>query len=112
MSDYEELFNDLVVQDVRGEITKAELQILKNDIRKWLQVLNSLMRNVELQLAAQKARMAREQADYLQKNDKINWLYYKAEEDDRRVRSMRFMVSVEQKIMTVKSLRADKVTVA
>lgn len=105
-------FEELVAKDVRGECTTSQLATLHADLRRWLQVLNSLLRDVELQLTAQRARMNKNQADYLEAGDKIGWLRYKAEEEEWRIRSVRFMVSVEQKIMEVKGYKANIAQIA
>lgn len=99
-------FEDLVAKDVRGECTEAELDILKGDIRGWLAELNSLKRDVELQLGAQKARITKTYADMLETATKQEWLNYKAGQEQWKVTAGRFMASVEARILYVKSLRA------
>lgn len=100
-------FEDLVAKDVRAECTDDELSILESDIRSWLNILNSLKRDVEIQLGAQKARMTQRQAECQASGNKVEWLTYKATEQKWRISAVRFMASVEERILYVKKLRAE-----
>lgn len=100
-------FNNLVAKDVRGECTAGERAVLESNIREWLDELNILARDVEIQLAAQKARMTAKQAELLEVGSAIEWLEYKAEEENWTVKSLRFKASVERSIREVKTLRAQ-----
>jgi hypothetical protein len=107
-----DIFEDLVALDVRGECTDEELEILKGDLRRWLAELNSLKRDVEIQMSAQRARITQRQIEFKQKNEQIEWLRYKGEEEQWRVGSLRFMASVENRILYAKSLRSNAKLVA
>lgn len=96
-------FEELVAKDVRGEANEGEKNILKNDISEWLIILNTLKRDVELQLAAQKVRLREKAKEHAL--DKDAWHTYKSEEDQWRLRVLRFNVSVERRIQQVKKLR-------
>lgn len=98
-------FEDLVTKEVRGEINDGERAILNGDLSEWLIILNSLKRDVELQLTAQKARMNQKNKEKSLTKDEYNKL--KSEEDQWRLKSLRFMISVEKKIMQVKKLRKN-----
>lgn len=102
-------FRDLVAKDVRDECSTEELSTLAGNLREWLNILNTLKRDVEVQLVAQKARVTKRQAEMLEANaSRAEWLNYKAEEDKWRVSAIRFMVSVEERMLAVKSLRANQ----
>lgn len=104
-----EEFTALVAKDVRHECTPEEITILESDIRGWLKELNSLKRDVEVQLAAQKARMTQTQAEMLSDGgSRADWLDYRAKEDRWRVGAIRFMVSVEERIAHAKNIRAAR----
>src|SRR5690242_7633935 len=105
-------FEDLVALDVRGECTNEELDVLKSDLRRWLAELNSLKRDVEIQMTAQKARITQRKIEFKEKTESIEWLRYKSEEEQWKVGSLRFMASVEQRILYVKSLRSKSKLVA
>lgn len=96
-------FEDLVTKEVRGEINDGERAILKGDLAEWLIILNSLKRDVELQLTAQKARVNQKSKEQLLTKDEYN--KFKSDEDQWRLKSIRFMISVENKIMQVKKLK-------
>lgn len=104
-----EEFEALVAKDVRHGCTPDETRILESDLRGWLNELNSLKRDVEVQLAALKARMSQRQAEILRDPEltKADWLEYKEGEERWRVGAIRFMVSVEERILYVKALRAS-----
>lgn len=115
-------FEDLVLLDVKGELeldngdtvvcSSEHTEILKTDIRRWLAELNSLKRDVEIQMTAQKARVSERQVEYIEKNNTLEWLRYKSKEDTHRIGALRFMASVESKILYVKSLRSNAKLVA
>jgi hypothetical protein len=102
-----EKFKELVASDVRGESSEEELETLKNDTRAWLTELNKLKRDVEVQLVAQKARMTHKQIEFLETGTKLEWLKYREVEDKWKVGAVRFMVSVEDRMMFVKALRSE-----
>lgn len=99
-------FEDLVAADVRNDVTPEEQEILKADVRRWLRVLNGLKRDVEIQMANQKTRNIQAQRDYNETKDTSAWLKFQQQEEYWRVGSLRFMASVEGRILYVKSLRA------
>lgn len=99
-------FKDLVARDVRGECSAEEREQLEANFREWLDELNVLARDVEIQLAAQRARMTEQQAKMLSVGSPVEWLTYKAEEEQWTVGALRFKASVERRIREVKTLRA------
>lgn len=106
-----EEFVAIVANDVRKlPCTPEELSALEQDIRGWLSALNKLKRDVEVQLAAQKARMTQTQAEMLNDPTKsrADWLEYKSGQDRWRVGAIRFMVSVEERMAYAKNLRASR----
>lgn len=107
-----ESFEDLVEKDVRHGCSPPELQVLESNIREWIKKLNSLKRDVEVQLSAQKARNTQKQAEMLRDSEstKADWLDYKSKEDRWKVGAIRFMVSVEDRIAYAKNLRASQNT--
>lgn len=97
-------FEEIVAKDVKNNASNAEIEILSSNTKHWLSELNSLKRDVEIQLAAQKARITLRQADNMPRSE---WLKYKASEEHWRLGVLRFMASIEQKMLYVKRLRAD-----
>jgi hypothetical protein len=110
-----EEFEDLVAKDVRGVCSDAELDILESDTRLWLNTLNSLRRDVEVQLVAQRARMTQYKSELLEtypEGDPVarrEWIKFKGQEETWKVSAVRFMVEVEKKVQYVKALRESQV---
>lgn len=94
-------FEEAVAKDIRNEASNFEIDTLKTDKRRWLMELNSLKRDVELQLTAQKARIASKKLEGLSKDQ---WLTFKAREATWKVSALRFCVTIEQKMLYVKGL--------
>lgn len=105
-----EEFTALVAKDVRNECSDTEMDKLESDLRGWKNELHHLMRDVDVQLAAQKARMSRKRAELMDPDKLGEWLEFKANEDKWRVGAMRFKVSVEDRMLYVKTLMAEKNT--
>lgn len=98
-------FEELVLKEVRSNVNTVEWDMLRSDYDEWLIVLNSLKRDVELQLTAQKARISQHSKEKNLSKEEYNT--FKSQEDQWRLKSLRFMISVEKKIMQVKKMRKD-----
>lgn len=101
-------FKDLVAKDVRKESTEEELFVLMSDFRSWLDELNILLRDVEIQLSAQKSRISDKRVEVGPQTNNNEWYSFKAVEDKWRITALRFKASVEEKIRSVKTLRAKQ----
>jgi len=101
-------FKELVAKDVRKESTEEEMSILTSDFRTWLDELNVLLRDVEIQLSAQKSRISDKRVEIGPQTNNNEWYSFKAVEDKWRITALRFKASVEEKIRSVKTLRAKQ----
>jgi hypothetical protein len=102
-----EQFKSLVAKDVRKESDEF-VEILSTDFRLWLDELNVLLRDVEIQLAAQKGRISEKKVQLGPEWNNNDWYRFKATEDKWKVTALRFKASVEERIRFVKTLRAKK----
>lgn len=101
-------FKELVAIDVRKGSTNETLQFLMDDFRLWLDELNILLRDVEIQLSAQRSRISDKKVELGPQWNNNDWYSFKATEDKWRITALRFKASVEEKIRYVKTLRAKK----
>ncbi len=100
-------FKSLVARDVRGDLSDQEYMILESNLRDWLDELNILLRDVEIQLRDHKATRSQKHAECLRDGLQIEWLFFKAEQDRWLVKALRFKVSVESRLRQVKTIRAQ-----
>jgi len=100
-------FKSLVAKDVRKE-SDNYVEILSTDFRLWLDELNVLLRDVEIQLSAQKSRISEKKYQLGPDRNNNEWYSFKATEDKWKVTALRFKASVEERIRFVKTLRAKK----
>lgn len=102
-----EEFKNLVAKDVRRE-SDNYIDILSQDFRMWLDELNVLLRDVEIQLSAQKGRISEKRVQLGPEWNNNEWYRFKATEDKWKVTALRFKASVEERIRFVKTLRAKQ----
>lgn len=102
-----EEFKSLVIKDVRKESDDL-LEVLSSDFRSWLDELNILLRDVEIQLAAQKSKLSDKKVQLGPEWNNNEWYTFKASEDKWKVTALRFKASVEERIRFVKTLRAKQ----
>ncbi len=105
----DEAFDDIVNQDTRGAldpVTSAALREPEN-IDRWYDMLLTLKRRVEAQLAANRGDQASKQAEFLSLGDqgKVLWLRYKASNEKWRQGAIRFKNGLEDKLAEAKRLR-------
>ncbi len=100
-------FKGLVAKDVRTDSDDL-VQDLSSDFRLWLDELNVLLRDVEIQLTAQRGRISEKKVELGPQWNNNDWYKFKATEDKWKVTALRFKASVEERIRFVKTLRAKK----
>lgn len=91
--------------DLKGNASVNQTEQLHSDLNEWYAVLVAFKRDTELQLIAQKTRVAKKKIHFQSKADKAGWLEFKEQEDLRRIKSIRFIASVEQRIAYVRGLK-------
>ena len=102
-----EQFTEMVIKDVRKEADASVLEHLSSNYRLWLDELNVLLRDVEIQLSAQKARVSEKKGQPGFNRNSADWHSFKSEQDQWRIRTLRFKASIEARIRSVKTLRAE-----
>lgn len=106
----DEEFDEIVNQDVRGildEETSVQLREPLN-LERWHDMLLTLKRRVEVQLAANRGEQAAKQAEYLSlgSQGKVLWLRYKSQNERWRQGAIRFKNGVEDKLSEAKRTRS------
>lgn len=102
-----EEFKYIVVKDVKKTASLEETEQLHSDMWAWIRYLNSFKRDIEIQFAAQKVRLiaARANTDEYPTEEAYN--QFLADEQNWKVKSIRLLASVEDKIAEVKGLIRD-----
>ena len=103
-----EEFKELVALDVRKGLTNEQIVLLSGNYRLWLDELNVMLRDVEIQLSAQKGRITEKKIELGPTWNKNDWYSFKSTEEKWRITALRFKASVEERIRFVKTLRAEE----
>lgn len=101
-------FKDVVASEVHNNATPEQIAELRSQPRKWLAELNSLSRDMEIQLSSSAAR--RHEGRLAWARDEITeaaYLAIEAEEARWKIKALRFKASIEDKIQEVKLLRSE-----
>ncbi len=106
----DEAFNQIVNQDVRGTLTSATSQLLRDPrvVERWYVHLVSLKRSVESQLCANRAELLQKQLDYVGLGAKGNplWIEAQATAAKWRAGAVRFKNGVEDRLDEARTLRS------
>jgi len=102
-------FKALVESDVRNGLNKTEKDVLHEDLNTWHDCLKALKRDVETQFAAKRAKLLR---SYAQMSDgtmsESDYNYEYADDDFKKVGSMRFLQAIEARMAYVKALKRSQ----
>lgn len=102
-------FVDLVAKDIRGHsLTNDQRQMIHatDQVDRRYDALVALKKDVEVQLATQKARWCHKQVELQLKGDNgTEWLEYRSKEQDWRARAIKFLMAIEDEISAVKEIR-------
>lgn len=105
-------FRNLVGEDVRGNVDVRTSKLLRTPVflRRWHDVLCQIKRNVEFQLASDKAERYSKRLKFLQEGaaGKQKYLSYLAERERWRANNIFFKNGVENKIAEAKRLLANE----
>jgi hypothetical protein len=102
-------FKNIVIADIKFSITEDQKAILLNNLTLWNYNLQILRRDIELQLACQKAKtkmqkQALKTATALELDD-IN--AFIAEQEKWRMSALKFLSNIERRSLYVKMLMAE-----
>jgi hypothetical protein len=102
-------FKNLVIADVKSSVGEDQKSILLNNIALWNYTLQTLRRDIELQLSCQKAKTkmqkhALKDAAALELDDINNFI---AEQEKWRMSALKFLSNIERRSLYVKMLMAE-----
>ncbi len=101
----QEEFKALVANDVRKETTPEQQAQLCSDYDSWLNELNIMLNDVQIQLSHWKARNREKKAELQPNWNAETWTTFRLEQDRWRTNALRFKASVEATIREVKALK-------
>lgn len=104
-------FRNLVGEDVRGKIDVKTSKLLRTPmfLHRWHDTLLQIKRNVEFQLASDKAERYSKRLEYLNRGEKgkQEFLKYQADKERWRANNIFFKNGVENKLAEAKRLLTD-----
>lgn len=104
-------FRNLVGEDVRGNVDPKTSKLLRTPVfqRRWHDTLCQIKRNVEFQLASDKAERYSKRLKFMKEGPegKQKYLAYQAERERWRANNIFFKNGVENKIAEAKRLLTD-----
>lgn len=106
--DYVDSFKDLVIRDIKNEVSQQDKDILHENIDAWLYNLRVIRRDVEFQLSSNKSKnkmKALEMKEQGASNTDIESFITK--QNKWRINTIKFLTSIERKMLYVKLLIAD-----
>lgn len=101
-------YSDKVARHVRGLLSEEEKFELftEQNIEVTYTALNGLKKDVEVQLANQRARWVKKRHELNEiGDDGTEWIQFQAEEADWRARAIKFLSAVEAHLSTAKLIR-------
>lgn len=114
----DEEFAELVQLDVKGDATSEQVDRLVDDLESWIDCLNSMLRDVDIQFTSHKASLAAKYNDISQRRsmsssqewyDSLNdeWNESVAKNLDWKLKANRYKASIESRLRYAKSLRVS-----
>lgn len=106
--DFVDSFKDLVIRDIKNEVTQEDKTILHENLDAWLYNLRVLRRDVEFQLSSNKSKnkiRALEMKEEGASNSEIESFITK--QNKWRINTIKFLTSIERKMLYVKLLVAE-----
>lgn len=101
-----QLFNALVLKDIKEESTEEEFNILLNNIELWMFQLRIIRKDVEFQLASQKAKDKIKIYDTNSSQEELNDYFIK--QNKWRMGAVRFLTAIEHKMLYVKMIITEE----
>lgn len=99
-----QLFNALVLKDIKGESTDDELQILTENAHLWMFQLRIVRKDVEFQLASQKSKDRIKAIEMNNAEDKDGFNEYVIRQNKWRMGAVRFLTAIEHRMLYVKMI--------
>lgn len=101
------VFNDIVLKDIKNESTPEDKAILENNLELWLYQLRVVRKDVEFQLSSQKAKDKIKLIELSQSGTPEELDEYKIKQSKWRMGAVRFLTAIEAKMLYVKLLLSD-----
>lgn len=98
-------FEDLVLLDVKGETSAADVSYLTDNLEDWILQLNNLLRDIDIQFMSHKAALASMRLECAQSGDETKWLDATAKNLDWKLKASRYRAAIESRLRYAKSLR-------
>lgn len=99
-------YEDIVVGDVKGSSDQDQLDMLHEDVDRWIAALEDLLEDVEIQFIAREAQVTEAELESLRSKDRETLLEKKAAYQHWVVGARRFHASINSKLRYVKSLKS------
>jgi len=99
-----QLFNALVLKDIKGESTDDELQVLTENAHLWMFQLRIVRKDVEFQLASQKSKDRIKAIEMGDADDKDEFNEYVIRQNKWRMGAVRFLTAIEHRMLYVKMI--------
>lgn len=99
-------FKQLVIADIKGSISEEEKIHLLNNLALWNYNLQTLRRDMELQLSCQKSKIKMQVAnfDQMSEHEKSQTKSFINDQHKWRMSALKFLSNIERKALYVKML--------
>ncbi|MFN9112860.1 MAG: hypothetical protein ACK5XN_22575 [Bacteroidota bacterium] len=99
-------FKQLVIADIKGSISEEEKIHLLNNLALWNYNLQTLRRDMELQLSCQKSKIKMQVAnfDQMSEHEKSQTKLFINDQHKWRMSALKFLSNIERKALYVKML--------
>lgn len=101
------LFNEIVLKDIKNESSPDDKIILENNLELWLFQLRVIRKDVEFQLSSQKAKDKIKIIELNQSGSFDELSDYKIKQNKWRMGAVRFLTAIEAKMLYVKLVLSD-----
>lgn len=106
--DYLDSFKEIVIKDIKNESSKEEKEILRNNIEEWLFNLRTIRRDVEFQLSSNKSKNKIKALEMKEEGFSISDVEaFITKQNKWRINTIKFLTSIERKMLYVKMLVAS-----
>lgn len=109
LSQNDKTFSYQVDEDIRDCASPAVKSALRQpeNLDRWIAALKTVKRNIESQLASEKADRSEQKVKYLENDDYMGWLVYVQGMNRRRANMIRVKNGAENRLQEAQSLKHD-----
>lgn len=103
--DYVDSFKDLVIRDIKNEVSQEEETILRQNLDPWLYNLRVIRRDVEFQLTSNKSKNKLKALEMKEEGfSNVEIESFITKQNKWRINTIKFLTSIERKMLYVKLL--------